>query len=336
MELKTWLTTHTIKDLLNSKPNSAKIPVVAIHDAEPLSAVLGLFVERNVTSLVVYRFEPKATGPKTHQHVPEPDAILTVLDCLCYIFAKIDHTALATRSVDMGFLQTTVSELHQSIALEPIKRMQHLETLEQLLHTWVARQHLVHNNVSRWRVLVCDTTGGTLGIISPVDLIHMVYVNISHLHDYLWQSAGPLCDAAVRIFSPNKNLVRTEETAYIGLGKLLQEAHHNVVGIVTDTDTLVGHLSARDFVPRRDVRSMQLVIDSLEEKLPKFLRIAKGVVVGEDVDAYTVHGHYTLAQLLGKMLLLQVHQLWRVDGAGRPQGLVTIPDVIYFLHKDLV
>lgn len=380
-KIREWFESMTIDDLIKTKPHSSPEGIISISEDDTLLAATDLIISFQISSILVLKSQKQhqkegelegenflslpMTDDQTiqNQHL-NYSFLLHIMDILRFIFDNHDK-----KENNFDLLERTrVIELNKKekeeenfIGSSKIDRMKRQDSLLDLVHHWI-------NNSS---IVLVDNDA----IVSPMDLLHMIYVNISKLDDLLGDSSSELlliCQSCENSYC----LVELTETGFIALGRLLYDNRGSVIGVkAIDTGILVGHLSPIDFLSKSNlaitfssssfcfnfidsvstdhgnvishssIRGLRRIgikskwimemMNSLQDPISILLKRIKGNDP-VDFDAYTVHKFYTLGQLIGKLLLLEVHQLWILNAIGRPTGLVTIPEIIKYIYREII
>eukprot|EP01134_Creolimax_fragrantissima_P005386 CFRG5386T1 len=293
-------------------------------------------VEEAMKTLAMYNIlaAPVLTGST----VEWAGSYVGMVDCLSLLDSFISRirSTLAGEDVD------TANEMNLAKALKDVEE----SFMDQLLITAVSqdaslvyRGNIDHTlmeliqagfNRSTHRVAVFNAHGNISDVVSQMDVMHYIQ---EHKHnvpklDYTLSELDAVHSPVVTI---------NKDTRTISALSLLNAQGISGVAIVDNEGKLISNLSAADLrgLQREDFKLLVEPIDKFVRTLYERLRTAHPdyklprrpyVVTAKDTD--------TLASVLDKVIYENVHRIYVVDEKDKPNGVVTLTDILNALTAD--
>ncbi len=307
-----------ISSLIRAKPTKSK-QLVTISETGTILRALNIFVEFDITAV-----------PVVSEGGPEIFGILSLADLFKFIVENEE------KSLE-GILSTRISEISRKVK---IKRASQLREQTNLLHLlldmWDGKCKLDCSEFDCQHLLIRCADGHT-EVITPIDFLRFLFISSSSKSQFLHDTPSTAIKNGLVV--DENSMVATEENASLALKRMLNCQSQHVLALVDEnTGALHAGLTVVDFLPSSGDISLPIALlldrnttlfDFLQEvKNPRFL---------VDLEPILVHEHYSLGDLIEKLVRLKIHLLWRVtnDRFHRPIGTVGATEIISFLARSV-
>lgn len=281
MVLRAWLREHTAEDVLKS----SKMPAVynIVQPDSSLETCLASFVANHQQSLLIR----DARGIISWLHIE--DIIRIALDR--------DPEAACTDipTTHCIMLPGTVSIWNMLVAWD--------------------------SGVDWHRPLVITSPGherspdAIIGIVSPLDVLHYIYI-------YGWQLSTLLGNSVHLLDWDGKALplLYRGESAYKALDRLLDSSSPGILGLVERRGNLIGDISLQNMLPLQEEYLDLSIRDYLEALHYKYRMV-------------TCSERLTFGDLLAKVLMNETNYVWKLDASGHPIGLIHLSHMLRFVKR---
>lgn len=322
-----------VSSLIKSK-GSKKSQLITLTPDATIRTALMTFVKQDISAI-----------PIRSDNQDEFLGMFNITDILRYIlkdapesFYKQDISTLLNRPI---------SAVIKECGIRKVKIIRdQLNLMRLLFDQWGNVTPIDHKEIDCKHLLVkCGI--GKYEVVTPTDLIRYILL-LSRENDYLRRTKAS--EVPCGFLVNESKSITGDDDAWFAFKKLLDSVPFYILGVVDrDTGKLEANLSAIDFIPASLALSSSSTASeksiSLEEaismlrrpglSLYTFIRATKLFRAESDLDPICLQPHFTIADIVEKMTIMKIHQLWRVsqDRERTPIGIVGICDVIKHFCK---
>ena len=304
-----------ISSLIRAKSIKTR-QLITISENDTILRALNIFVEFDITGV-----------PVVSDGKQDVFGILSLANLFEFI---VENNEKCLKSL----LSTKISEISRNVH---IKRATQLREQTNLLHLlldmWDGKCRLDCDEFDCQHLLIRCADGHT-EVITPIDFLRFLFIACNFKSRFLQEAAASEIKNGLTV--DENSMAATEESATIALKRLLK--HHVLAVIDEETGSLQAGLTVVDFLPSSGDLSLPIaLLQDRNTTLFRFLQEVKNPRFLIDLEPILIHEHYSVGDLIEKLVRLKVHQLWRVsnDRFNRPIGTVGATEVITFLAKSI-
>jgi CBS domain-containing protein len=170
------------------------------------------------------------------------------------------------------------------------------------------------------RLAVMDDSGKIVNVISQSDIVNF----LAQCGHWVWSAAETKVGQLLSQYDPNTLIQVSSDTSVVRALLEMYKKKVVAVAVTNPSGVIVTNLSASDLV-----RVPQQKFSMLSLPVTDFLKRTHQVVK----PPVTVSSESNLELVFLKLAVYKIHRVWVIDANGRPQGVLTLTDIMNHLNK---